>query len=142
MAEQNQVGVAQLIGRIEVAQDRAHGGLPPVARKAVLNGLLGALALLRIGDRIGGPALLVQVGDDGFHRGVRDAERVDLRLGVVRQRAVPHRMQLPIEEFVGAERGEFLGARRARAPGDAVEQIEVPRAEHRDVGLARLRACR
>ena len=48
-------------------------------------------------------------------------------------------MQLPIEEFVGADASELLRHRGVHPPRDAIEQIDVARAENDDVGLARLR---
>ncbi len=119
----------QLVGRIEVAQQGAGGGLAGGVVHGLLIGLLRRLLLVRVGQLVRRLVLRVQIDDTLGHRGLEGGKGVDLGLGGRRQGCVRGRVHLPVEPAPGTDGGHLGGGRGSRAPGQAVEQGQVVRAE-------------
>jgi hypothetical protein len=90
---------------------------------------LRILLLLRIADCIYGLQFLIHVGDESLHRRVRNTEFVDLILCLLRQLTFGRRMQLVIQKFLRAQNDELLRRRGGCAPGYAIKEVKVGRAQ-------------
>ncbi len=119
----------QLVGRIEVAQQRAGGGFAAEVGHGLLIGLLGGLLLVRIGKLGRRLVLGVHLDHQIGHGGARDRQGVDLRL---RSRGRPVGglgMELTVEPGPRAHRLKISRRAGRLAPGEAIEEGKVMHAE-------------
>jgi hypothetical protein len=116
--------LAQLIGRIEIAQQAAGRGLAAELVEFLLESLLQHLALLGIGNLVGIALLRGEWEGDLGQRLRRDRQSTDDVLGSGRQPIRP-RMQLPLEPAVAAEHLVFGDHRLVDAPRHAVDERDV-----------------
>jgi len=107
--------LAQLIGRIDVAQQRAGGGLAAEVGVGLLIGLGGGLSLGRVGERTGRLALRVDVDDQLGHRGGLNGKGVDLTFDRIGQAPVAVGMKLTVEPAPRPQPRQF-GRPRASRP--------------------------
>jgi hypothetical protein len=116
---------AQLIRRIERAQDAAGRCLLGPIVHGLLVDLLRRLLLVGIGDLIGAPGLLVECHQDVERKLVDIRHGLDLRSNSLRQCTFGSRMQLLLEPPFGADRLQMRGTRRSYPPGQPIEQNHV-----------------
>ena len=121
--------LAQLIGRVERAQDGARRSLLGAIVHRLLKDLLCGLFLLGIGDLIGALGLLLE-GDRNIEwEAVDVGHRLDLRLCRIGQRRIAGRVQLLLEPAFGTNAVHVRGTRGADAPAQSIEQSEIVRVE-------------
>ncbi len=126
--------LAQLIGRIERAQDAARGRLLAAIVHRLLVHLLRGLLLVGIGDLIGRFALLLESDRDIEREFMGIRHRLDLRLGRRGQGVIRRRMQLLGQPALNADRLQMRRARTIDAPCQPVQQHHVMRRKLGGVG--------
>ena len=99
--------LAQLIRRIEIAQQAAGCGLSAQLVEGLLKRLLQRLLLLRIRNLVGVTLLRSERPRDLGQRTGRDWQAIDDGLGRCRQSILRARMELPIEPAVAAQPREL-----------------------------------
>ncbi len=117
--------LAQLVCRIDIAQQAARRGLSAKLVQGLLKGLLQGLLLLRIRNLVGVALLGRERPGDLGHRMGRDRQGIDDGKGRRRQSILRAGMELPLEPAVAAERHELGGGRFVRPPGHPVDEGEV-----------------
>ncbi len=122
---------AQLLWRVECAQDGARGRLAGAIVHRLLISLLSRFSLVRIGDLVGGAALLVEFRHHIERQLVHIRHCLDLRLRCRRHRRLQsgRRVQLLVEPQLRAHGLKLRHARRCHAEGQPIEQREIVRVQ-------------
>ena len=115
----------ELIGRIEVAQQRSGDRVLAEVVHRLLVGRLGGGAGRGVLDLAGGLVLAVEAHGQGGQGLLGHRQGVDLGLGRGRQDVVRGRMKLRLQPALGADPGHLVGGRRRGAPGDPVQQRQI-----------------